>query len=138
MTGAISISTKFRTPSQPVWGVLGLEFKELYKHLETSGNKYWKLAEIVVDKEAGNSNLCIVFPTKIQADVFKEELLIEYGWSEYDSNVRVGYLGDMVNYSVICEEVVLPVYGAKSRSLKYSRCFLRELPCYLIPQRYLA
>jgi len=93
---------------QPVWGVLGLEFKELYKHLETSGNKYWKLAEIVVDKEAGNSNLCIVFPTKIQADVFKEELLIEYGWSEYDSNVRVGYLGDMVNYSVICEEVVLP------------------------------
>lgn len=93
---------------QPVWGILGLEFKELYKHLETSGNKYWKLAEIVVEKEAGNSSLCVVFPTKIQADVFKEELLIEYGWSEYDSNVRVGYLGDMVNYSAICEEVVLP------------------------------
>ncbi len=122
----------------PIWGTLEVEFTELYKNLETRNPKYEYLKSLVQDTQSSLPS--IVFPSLAQADVLKEELLINGLLNEDDGeNVEVSFINDLVRGSEQREEIMLPGIWKKNEDAKIFSllpktinviCYSSELPAF--------
>ncbi len=121
----------------PIWGTLGSEFSELYEYLKSNSPKYNRLMDFIKKQSGKSDKWSIVFYSQTQAEVFKEELLINTEWVEEESNISVGYINDFINESKTCDKVVLIGVWKKSDQAKLLSllphkinliCYNSELP----------
>lgn len=122
----------------PIWGTLEVEFTELYNNLEIRNPKYEYLKTLIQDNQSSLPS--IVFPSLAQADVLKEELLINGLLNEDDgANVEVSFINDLVRSSEQREEIMLPGIWKKNEDAKIFSllpktinviCYSSELPAF--------
>ena len=91
----------------PIWGTLESEFCELYNYLETKNPKYDYLLNLLEDSK--NCTCSVIFSSRGQADVLKEELLLKkVGKEENNANeLTVFFINELINNSESCKDMIL-------------------------------
>lgn len=100
---------------------LGRAYTALLEH----NPKWWRLAEIILDADAP---VGILLPNRLAAQGLRDELLVEWEWSEYDSLAKVRSLSEARRADECFERVVLAglwkdwqrplVFGALPREVR--------------------
>lgn len=79
---------------------LGQAYAALLEH----NPKWWRLAEMILDADAP---LGVLLPNRLAAQGLRDELLVEWEWSEYTSPVKVRSFGEARRADECFERVVL-------------------------------
>ena len=133
-----SLDERDRNALAPIWGTLEVEFTELYKNLEIRNPKFEYIKSLV----QGNRQLshCIVFSSQAQADVLKEELLIDGILDDVEGDgTEISFINDLVRNSEQREEIMLSGVWKKTDDAKifsvlpktiHVICYSSELPAF--------
>ena len=121
-----------RSALEAVWGSLEAEFTELYSYLKERSPKYDCLMKIVEELEQSDTKSHIIFTSQLQAESFKEELLLSTNWIEEESNIKVGFINDYISNSETCENIYLVGTWRKSDQHKILCLFPKtiHIVCY--------
>lgn len=133
-----SLDERDRNILTPIWGTLEVEFTELYKNLEVNNPKFEYIKSLAQNNRQPSP--CIVFSSQAQADVLKEELLINGILDdEGGDGVEAAFINDLVRNSEQREEIMLSGVWKKTDDAKifsllpktiHVICYSSELPAF--------
>jgi len=118
------------------WDPLVDLLRSAYDALLADNPKWWRLAEMILDADAP---LGVLLPSRLAAQGLRDELLIQFGWHEFASPVRVRSLAEARRGDECFDRVTLPgnwkdwqralIFGALPREVRvvgypYEACVL--------------